>query len=337
MIFFRSDYSAGAHPRIIEALARTNYEHTDGYFMDAHCEHAAALIREKLGDSSVDIHFMVGGTITNLTAISAWLRPYQAAVSVDTGHICVHETGAIEATGHKVIHVPGKDGKIRPEQIERIVEEHEDEHMVQPKLLYLSNTTEIGTIYTKSELTALRDVCRANNIYMYMDGARLGSALTAEGTDIAFTDLTGILDAFYIGGTKNGFLMGEALVIVNPALKEDFRFMIKQRGGMFAKGRLIGIQFEEMFRDNLYFDLAAETNAYAGKLREGIREKGYSFMVESPSNQIFPLFTPEKVRELEKKYFFYPYLPLDNGLVPIRLVCSWATTQEDVDSFLQVL
>lgn len=334
MIFFRSDYSSGAHPRILEALQKTNLEHTDGYSLDPHCENAASLIKKKLGNESVDIHFMVGGTITNMTAIAAWLRPYQAAVSVASGHICVHETGAIEATGHKIIAMPGKDGKLTPEDIRTAVEMHEDEHMVQPKLAYISDTTEIGTIYTKAELKALKDACEENNMYLYLDGARLGSALTAEGNDIAFEDLPKLTDAFYIGGTKNGFLFGEALVISNPALKEDFRYMIKQKGGMFAKGRLLGLQFEEMFKDDLYFDIAADTNRHAKMLRDGIAAKGYRFMSDSPSNQLFPIFTAEKVAELEKKYFFYPQEYYDDGTLAIRLVCSWSTTDEDVESFL---
>ncbi len=334
MIFFRSDYSSGAHPRIIEALAKTNLEHTDGYSLDPHCENAAALIKKRLGDDSLDIHFTVGGTITNLTAIAAWLRPYQAAVSVASGHIYVHETGAIEATGHKVIAMPGKDGKLTPDDILAAVEMHKDEHMVQPKLAYISNSTETGTIYTKAELKALHDCCLEKGMYLYMDGARLGSALTAEGNDVAFADLPQLTDAFYIGGTKNGFLFGEALVISNPALKSDFRYMIKQRGGMFAKGRLLGLQFEEMFRDNLYFDIAADTNRRAKTLRDGIAAKGYKFMSNSPSNQVFPIFKAEKVAELEKKYFFLPQEYYDDGTIAIRLVCSWSTTDKDIEAFL---
>lgn len=277
---------------------------------------------------------MVGGTITNLTAISAFLRPYEAAVAAKTGHICVHETGAIEATGHKVIHLETEDGKVRPEQVAAVCREHEDEHMVKPKLLYISDTTEIGTIYTKAELTALREVCDANNMYLYMDGARLASALTAEGNDLTLSDLPKIFDAFYIGGTKNAFLMGEALVIVNPALKENFRYMIKQKGGMFAKGRLIGLQFEEMFKDNLYFDIAAETNRFAKMLRDGIAAKGYSFYTDSPSNQVFPVFPKELVKKLEEKYFFYHWGEVDADHTAIRLVTSWVTTEEDINSFL---
>jgi len=334
MIFFRSDYSSGAHPRILEALQRTNYEHSDGYCLDDHCENAAKLIKEKLQDDTVDVHFMVGGTITNLISASAFLRPHQAIVAAKSGHICVHETGSVEATGHKVIHLASNDGKVYPYQIEETVIEHEDEHMVLPKMLYISNSTEIGTVYTKAELEALRDVCHKHNMYLYMDGARLGAALTSKKCDLTFADLPKLCDAFYIGGTKNGFLFGEALIIVNPALKEDFRFIIKQKGGMFAKGRLIGIQFEEMFKDNLYLEMSEKTNAFADKLREGIAAKGYDFFVDSPTNQIFPILPAAKVRELEEKYFFYRWAPEKDGMIPIRLVTSWVTTDEDIDSFL---
>ena len=334
MKYFINDYSAGAHPRILDAFAKTNLDNTVGYANDEHCKNAEMLIKQRIKDMDADIHFMVGGTITNLTAISAFLKPYQAAISPHTGHICVHETGSVEATGHKVIHVKSDDGKIYPMQIEQVVLSHEDEHMVQPKLVYISNSTEIGTIYTKAELTELRKVCDKHGLYLYMDGARLGSALTASGNDLNMEDLPRLLDAFYIGGTKNACLFGEALVIVNPQLKPDFRFSIKQKGGMFAKGRLIGIQFEEMFKDNLYFDIAAETNAYAKKLSDGIRAKGYDFIVDSPSNQIFPIFPQTLVEKLEKEYNFYRWASVEDDKIAIRLVTAWTTTDEDVESFL---
>lgn len=337
MIYFRSDYSSGAHPRILEAFERTNYDHTDGYFLDDYCYRAADILKEKLANDKVDIHFMVGGTITNLTALSAFLRPHQAVVAAKSGHICVHETGSVEATGHKIIHLPSTDGKVYPQQIDDCIIEHEDEHMVQPKLLYISNSTEIGTVYTKAEIEALRDTCHKHNMYIYMDGARIGSALTCGECDVKLEDLPELFDAFYIGGTKNGFLFGEALVIVNDALKEDFRFIIKQKGGMFAKGRLIGIQFEEMFKDNLYFDLAEKTNSLAKKLREGIAAKGYDFFVNSPTNQIFPILPEEKVQELEKDFFFYRWAPPVDGMTPIRLVTSWVSTEEDIEAFLNAI
>ncbi len=335
MIFFRSDYSAGAHPQILEALGATNFEHTDGYGEDQFTLNAAALIKKRIGKEEVDVHFMVGGTQTNLTAISAFLRPHEAVVSAKTGHICVHETGAIEATGHKVIHLPSEDGKVTPDQIDQCIIEHEDEHMVLPKLLYISNSTEIGTIYSKQELIALRQTLDRHHMYLYMDGARLGSALTSpENTDLTLEDLPYLCDAFYIGGTKNGFLFGEALVIVNPTLKEDFRFIIKQKGGLLAKGRLLSIQFEVMFKNNLYFDLAKKTNDLAEILRKGIKEKGYSFLVDSPTNQLFPILPNTLVEKLEENYFFYRWCPYDENNTVVRLVTSFTSTEDEIHKFL---
>lgn len=335
MIFFRSDYSAGAHPQILEALGATNFEHTDGYGEDQFTINAAALIKKRIGKEEVDVHFMVGGTQTNLTAISAFLRPHEAVVSAKTGHICVHETGAIEATGHKVIHLPSEDGKVTPDQIDQCIIEHEDEHMVLPKLLYISNSTEIGTIYSKQELIALRQTLDRHHMYLYMDGARLGSALTSPvNTDLTLEDLPYLCDAFYIGGTKNGFLFGEALVIVNPTLKEDFRFIIKQKGGLLAKGRLLSIQFEVMFKNNLYFDLAKKTNDLAEILRKGIKEKGYSFLVDSPTNQLFPILPNTLVEKLEENYFFYRWCPYDENNTVVRLVTSFTSTEDEIHKFL---
>ena len=335
MIFFRSDYSAGAHPQILEALGATNFEHTDGYGEDQFTLNAAALIKKRIGKEEVDVHFMVGGTQTNLTAISAFLRPHEAVVSAKTGHICVHETGAIEATGHKVIHLPSEDGKVTPDQIDQCIIEHEDEHMVLPKLLYISNSTEIGTIYSKQELIGLRQTLDRHHMYLYMDGARLGSALTSPvNTDLTLEDLPYLCDAFYIGGTKNGFLFGEALVIVNPTLKEDFRFIIKQKGGLLAKGRLLSIQFEVMFKNNLYFDLAKKTNDLAEILRKGIKEKGYSFLVDSPTNQLFPILPNTLVEKLEENYFFYRWCPYDENNTVVRLVTSFTSTEDEIHKFL---
>lgn len=338
MIFFRSDYSTGAHPEVLKSLIENNEVHTDGYGEDDYCYKAAEAIKSHLGNKEVDIHFMVGGTQTNLTAIAAFLRPHQAVISPESGHICVHETGAIEATGHKVIHLSAREGKILPSQIDQVILEHEDEHMVQPKLLYISNSTEIGTIYSKAELQALRKTLDSYGMYLYLDGARLGAGLcSAENHDLEMKDLCDLCDAFYIGGTKNGFLFGEALVIVNPVLKEDFRFMIKQRGGLLAKGRLIGTQFLAMFQDDLYFKTAKHANDMALMLREGIKDKGYDFFVNSPTNQIFPIFPTRKVEELEKSFFFYRWCPYEKDKTVIRLVTSFATKPEDINAFLKAI
>lgn len=334
MIFFRSDYSTGAHPHILRALEETNNEHTDGYGEDVFCEEAANVIKEKIGRLDADVHFMIGGTPANLISTSAFLRPHEAVIAPKTGHVYVHETGALEATGHKVIPIITEDGKLRPEHIEHTIIEHEDEHMVLPKMIYISNTTEIGTIYTKEEILALRESCDKHGLIFYMDGARLGSALTSSKNDLTLEDIAEITDAFYIGGTKNGALFGEALIILKESLKKDFRFIMKQRGGLLAKGRLLGVQFRELFRDDLYFDLASHANKMADMLRDGLTAKGINFEIDSPSNQIFPIFTNSEIDELESDFFFYRWHPIDDERTSIRLVTSFSTTEEDVTAFL---
>ena len=255
MYSFKNDYSEGAHPRILEKLLKTNLEQTEGYGKDKYCIEAENLIKNKLNNKDVNIHFISGGTQTNLIAISAFLRPYEAAISANTGHIQVNEAGSIESTGHKVIPVNVEDGKLRKEDVLYVLSKYTNEHVVKPKLVYISNSTEIGTIYTKSELEGLSLVCRENNLILFMDGARLGSALACKQNDLTFEDISKLTDAFYIGGTKNGALLGEALVICNKNLQEDFRYNLKQKGAMLAKGRLLGIQFTELFKDDLYIEI----------------------------------------------------------------------------------
>lgn len=244
MIRFECDYSEGAHPKVLEKLMETNFERTQAYGEDPYCVEVAQLIRDKCGRQDVDIHFLMGGTQTNLTMISAALRPHQGVITADSGHINVHESGAIEAAGHKVLALPSADGKLTFEQVQAACDEHfnddNHEHMVQPKLVYISNPTEIGSIYSRSELTAIRETCLKNHLFLYMDGARLGYALCAQGNDLDLPALAGLCDAFYIGGTKIGTLFGEALVISNSALKKDFRYIMKQKGGLLAKGRASG-------------------------------------------------------------------------------------------------
>ncbi|MBL4935623.1 low specificity L-threonine aldolase [Clostridium sp. YIM B02515] len=337
MYSFKNDYSEGAHPRILNALLETNLEQGEGYGEDKYTEEAVKLLKEKIGRNDIDIHLFPGGTQTNLTAISAFLRPHEAAVAVSTGHILVHETGAIEATGHKVISIEAKDGKLTPEHIKEALEAHTDEHMVKPKLVYISNSTEIGSIYKKAELIELSRFCRENKLYLYVDGARLGSALCSEENDLELSDFGSLVDAFYIGGTKNGALLGEALVICNNSLKEDFRFFIKQKGALLAKGRLLGIQFLELFRDNLYFELAKHANSMAQLLKKGISEEGYSFLIDSPSNQIFPILPDNIIEKLQEKYLFIIWQKNNYNTSVIRLVTSWATKEEKVLEFIKDL
>ncbi len=337
MYSFKNDYSEGAHPNILRALMESNMEQVEGYGEDKYTIEAIKLIKDKLKRNDVDVHMFCGGTQTNLTAISAFLRPHEAVIAANTGHVLVHETGAIEATGHKVISMKVEDGKLKPIHVKMALEEHTDEHMVKPKMVYISNPTEIGSIYKKKELEDLSDCCRANNIILYVDGARLGSALCSKENDIELSDLPKLTDAFYIGGTKNGALMGEALVICKDSLKEDFRFHIKQKGGLLAKGKLIGIQFLELFKDDIYFEIAKHANDMADLLKMGISNCGYGFLIDSPSNQIFPIFPNGVIEKLNEKYSFYIWQKADTDNSAIRLVTSWATKEEAVKSFIKDL
>ncbi|WP_425447268.1 threonine aldolase family protein [Dethiothermospora halolimnae] len=337
MYSFKNDYSEGAHPRILEALIESNTEQVEGYGEDKYTKEAIRLLKEKIGREDIDIHLLPGGTQTNLTAISAFLRPHEAAISANTGHILVHETGAIEATGHKAISVKVDNGKLNPDDIKPVLEEHADEHMVKPKLVYISNSTEIGTIYKKEEIEELSKFCRENDLLLFLDGARLGSALCSEDNNIKLSDLGNLVDAFYIGGTKNGALLGEALIICNDYLKTDFRYHIKQKGALLAKGKVLGVQFLELFKDNLYFDLANHANDMAKLLRNGITEAGYSFLINSCSNQIFPIFPKEIAEKLGEKYAFYIWEKIDKDNSAIRLVTSWATREEKVMEFVEDL
>ncbi|NCB52827.1 MAG: aminotransferase class I/II-fold pyridoxal phosphate-dependent enzyme, partial [Clostridia bacterium] len=308
MIRFECDYSEGAHPRIMERLAETNQEQTPGYGMDAYCARAAELIRALCGKDEAAVHFMVGGTQTNLTVISSILRPHQGVVTADSGHINVHESGAVEATGHKVLPIASRDGKISAESVRRLCEAHWNddthEHMVQPGMVYLSNPTENGTIYSKAELCELSRVCREYRLPLFMDGARLGYGLAAEGNDLTIADIAELCDVFYIGGTKVGALLGEVLVIVNRQLQKDFRYIIKRHGGMLAKGRLLGVQFCALFEDGLYFEIAGHAVKMAMLIRDAFAAKGYPFLFESHTNQQFPIMPDECLASLSEKYAF---------------------------------
>lgn len=334
MYSFKDDYSEGSHERILNALVLTNLEQETGYGLDKHSLNAANKIKILLEDDNADIHFISGGTQTNLIAISSFLRPHEACIAVASGHIAVHETGAIEATGHKIITVPDVKGKLVPDRIIEALEIHCDEHMVKPRMVYISNSTEVGTIYTKSELTELSNICLKHNLLLYLDGARLGSALASIENDLCLSDIYKLTDAFYIGGTKNGALFGEALVIRNDNLKADIRYLIKQKGALLAKGRLLGIQFEELFKDDLFFKLAQNANNMASLLTNAIKEKGYDFLFESSTNQIFPIFPLAKILLLEKEFDFYRWEEVSPNMFAIRLVTSWATTKESVDYFI---
>ena len=338
MIFLKNDYSMGAAPKVLEKLVETNMELTDGYGMDEYCKAAADTIRKMIDCQDADVHFLVGGTQTNQTSLSAFLmRPHYSVISADTGHICVHETGAIEATGHKINHVATSDGKLRPADIESVMELHEDEHWVKPKAIYISNSTETGLIYSKQELLDLRKTCDKYGLIMYLDGARMAMSLTCEDGDLTFADYPKIVDAFYIGGTKCGAMFGEALVIVNEELKADFRHIIKRHGGMLAKGRLLGVQFSALMEDGYYLELGEHANRMAKLLAEGIKEKGYEFAIPPQTNLLFPYFPEELIEKLKGEVKFEPYHLKKDGLKTIRLVTSWATSEDEVNNFLDLI
>ena len=334
MYNFKNDYSEGAHPRILRKLLETNLEQVAGYGEDHYTAEAVEFLKLRIGCRDAEIHLLSGGTQTNLTALSAFLRPHEAVIAANTGHVLVHETGAIEATGHKIIAVGVSDGKLAPAHIQAAVDAHTDEHMVKPKLVYLSKSTEIGTIYLKAEMENISQVCRKNDLYLYVDGARLGSALCSDGNDLALADLPRLTDAFYIGGTKNGALIGEALVIRREELKADFRFHMKQKGALLAKGKVLGIQVLELFRDGLYFALAKHANAMAEILRKALSEAGYPFLVDSPSNQIFPCLPNWLISRLQEKYEFYIWEKIDEDHAALRLVTSWATPEAAAAEFV---
>ena len=334
-INLRNDYGEGAHPRLLAALAGASVEANHGYGLDGHSVRAAALIRERCG-CEADVHFLAGGTQTNLVALGAFLRPHEAAVAASSGHIATHETGAIEAGGHKVLTVDTPDGKLTPERIAPCLALHASEHMVKPRLLYISNSTEWGTVYSAAEVAALGAFCRERGLLFYVDGARLASAFTVPGNDLDFAGLAAHADAFYIGGTKNGALLGEALVVVNPQLREDLRYIIKQRGAMLAKGMVIGAQFEALFEDDLYLELAAHANAQAQVLREIVQRAGVPLAVDSPSNQVFPRLPDAVVARLQQQVEFETWERCGDGSTVIRLMTSWATTDATVEAFAQV-
>ncbi len=338
MILFNSDYLEGAHPKIMERLLETNMEQTPGYGEDDHCREAAAAIRRLCHTPEADVHFLVGGTQTNATVLSAILRPYQGVISADTGHIAVHETGAIEAGGHKVIALPAANGKLDAGQVSECCRLHfsdeSHEHMVMPAAVYISNPTEVGTLYSREELIAMRAVCDRWRLSLYLDGARLGYGLASPENTLDLPFLAHVCDAFYIGGTKQGLLFGEALVISSDALKPNFRYMIKQQGGMLAKGRLLGVQFEEVFKDGLYFKLSEHAIQLAMRLKQAMTELGIPFLYDSPTNQQFPILPDAVLNMLRYKYSYATIQRVDSKHTAVRFCTSWATKEKQVDSLI---
>ncbi|MEK8197846.1 threonine aldolase family protein [Lysinibacillus sp. FSL M8-0134] len=339
MIRFENDYAEGAHPKILQQLVATNEEQSPGYGMDEHSEKARVYIKKAIADEQADIHFLVGGTQTNTTVIASILRPHQGVIAATTGHIAVHETGAIEATGHKVLTLPSDDGKLTATQVKACIEGHwqdsTHEHMVQPGIVYISHPTENGTTYSKAELTALSDVCREYGLPLFLDGARLGYGLVAQDSDLSLAEIAKLCDVFYIGGTKMGALFGEAVVIVNPAYQKDFRYMIKQRGGLLAKGRLLGIQFETLFEDQLYMDISHHAVDMAMLIRQAFIDKGFDLRYDSKTNQQFPILPNSLLATLGEKYSFSIWEAFDDQHTVVRFCTSWATKKENVDRLIE--
>ncbi len=332
---FLDDYSEGAHPDILAYLVETNSGSQVGYGRDSLSRLAATRIR-KAFQTKADIHFVTGGTQANLVCLSSMLKPYEAVISVKSSHVSMHEAGAIEATGHKVITVDGVGGKITPEEIRAVVLEHADEHMVSPKVVFISQATELGTIYSKSELKKITETAHKLGLFVYMDGARLASAMTAQANDLSLADLAKMgVDIFYIGGTKNGALCGEAIVIVNPDLKTSFRWYIKQHGGLLAKGRLLGAQFARFFdQDQLWMQLGKQSNENAEYFAKKLRGAGVRFAEKPMTNQLFVELPNKTIAKLNKSYDFYVWKPLDASNSQIRLVTSWATDRSTIDKFV---
>ncbi|MBR5021849.1 MAG: aminotransferase class I/II-fold pyridoxal phosphate-dependent enzyme [Oscillospiraceae bacterium] len=341
MRYFNNDYNEVCHPAILSAFAENASVQMPGYSEDTCCREAAELIRKKCDAPNAAVHFLVGGTQTNLTVIAAALRPHQGVIAAESGHISVHETGAIEATGHKVITLPSKDGKVDPALAKKVVENQsrsvDAEHIVQPKMIYISNPTEYGTLYSLAELQELSALCKEKGLFLFVDGARMGYGLAAKGNDITLADYAEYSDAFYIGGTKVGAMFGEAVVIPNPAIAEDFRYLMKQRGGMLAKGWLLGLQFKTLFENDLYFAISAHADQMADKLRKALTDLGYALYLPGTTNQVFVTLPDKLLNELGEEFTFAVWEKPDEKHTTVRFCTSWATTDENVDALCAAL
>ena len=336
MIYLNCDYLEGCHPSILKKLTETNLEQTIGYGEDHYCQQAAEMIKETFSCPEAQVHYLVGGTQANTTVIAAALRPYEGVLCADTGHINVHETGAIESSGHKCLAMPNTDGRITAEQVRAVVAlQGDDEHIVKPGLVYISMSTEIGTVYTRQQLQELYAACQALGLYLFIDGARLGYALATG--DVTPADIAAYSDAFTVGGTKVGALFGEAVVISSKELNRNFRYMIKQRGGMLAKGRLLGLQFVALMEDGLYFELGRKTVQQAMRIRSALLEKGVPLFMDSPTNQQFPIFTDAQLAALNRDFTLSFWEKLPDGRNAVRVCTSWATPDEYVDKFIDAV
>lgn len=341
MLVFENDYSEGAHQKVLERLLETNMEQLPGYGADHYCESAGEKIREACGCPEAEVCFLTGGTQTNQIVIGAVLKPYEGVIAAETGHVSTHEAGAIECSGHKVLELPQEEGKISADNLSDFLnsfyEDENHEHMVFPGMVYISHPTEYGTLYTKGELAELSAVCAQYGIPLYMDGARLGYGLAAEGTDVTLKDVAEYCDIFYIGGTKAGALCGEALVFTKENIPPHFMTMVKQRGALLAKGRLLGVQFDALFTDDLYYKISRNAIVTAGRLKQILKDKGYKFYTDSPTNQIFVIMDNGKLEQLKKEVVFSFWEKKDEDHTVVRFATSWATRMEDVEKLAALL
>lgn len=341
MIYFESDYTEGAHPKILERLNETNMIQASGYGHDEFCESAKNKIRKTINCPNAQIQFITGGTQTNQIVIDTMLKPFEGVVSAQTGHVNSHEAGAIEYTGHKVIPIPQHEGKIDGTELNDYLEtffsDGNNEHMVFPGMVYISHPTEYGTLYTKNELTKISNVCRKNNIPLFMDGARLGYGIMAKSTDLSLEDIAELCDVFYIGGTKCGALCGEAVVFTKNNMPQHFENLVKKHGALLAKGRLLGVQFDALFTDNLYLEISKNAIDTAEILKKALKEKGYRFLLDSPTNQQFVILENKFMEELKKSVKFNFWEKYDKDHTVVRFATSWSTKMENVEKLINLL
>ncbi|MCD7863071.1 MAG: beta-eliminating lyase-related protein [Lachnospiraceae bacterium] len=341
MWYFDSDYLEGAHPKILERLLETNLEQTPGYGEDRYCASAKDKIRAACDCPDADIYFTTGGTQTNALVIDSLLHSYEGVVSAQTGHVNAHESGAVEFTGHKVLTLPQYQGKISSADLsaylEKFWKDENREHMVFPGMVYISHPTEYGALYTKAELTAIHDVCAAYHIPLYLDGARLGCGLMSRGTDVTLSDLSRLCDVFYIGGTKVGALFGEAVVFTHANTPAHFTALIKQHGALLAKGRMLGIQFDTLFTDGLYYEISAHAIEMAGRLKDLFVKKGYELFMDSPTNQQFIILENDLIERLKKEVSFSYWEPFDDHRSVVRFATSWATSEKQLKALEQLI
>ncbi|KAG6059842.1 hypothetical protein E4U17_005537 [Claviceps sp. LM77 group G4] len=336
---FLDDYSEGAHPTLLEALIASNGSQQTGYGNDHYSAEAKRNIRVHLGcGDDVGVFFVPSGTSANAISIAACLRPHEAVVAASTGHIVTRETGAVEASGHKIINVPPVNGKLTPATISKALDDNwHFPHMAKPRLVYISNATEVGTVYTKEELAAIKALCETEGLLLFMDGARIGAALTSTKNDLTLADVLQLTDIFWIGGTKNGALLGEAVVVKDAALARDFEFYVKQHGSLLAKSRIMGVEFAELFRETLYFDLARRGNLAAEALSRTIVGAGFALRAETETNQVFAVLPVQLVEELQREFVFYVWEKCDEDWAVVRLLTTWATDAAQLDKFQQTV